>query len=139
MVGYESLRNLLGAKLDPGIAPLLAGASARVLSATVVSPIELVRTRLQASHAPPFEVVLRNIRGTVRSRGILTLWKGLPPTLFRDVPFSGIYWASYEALKFRLLRLSTAPPTDKTRLSISFISGAVSGTVRPILICIHNF
>ena len=35
--------------------------------------------------------------------GPLALWKGLGPTLWRDVPFSAVYWAGYENTKAALV------------------------------------
>ena len=34
-----------------------------------------------------------------RREGVAALWKGLGPTLWRDVPFSMVYWLGYENLK----------------------------------------
>lgn len=53
--------------------------------------------------------------------GIKGLWKGVVPTLLRDVPFSAIYWTTYEFIK------SLGPHTPT--FSYSFMAGAVSGTV----------
>ena len=39
------------------------------------------------------------LRDSVRQRGLGTLWRGLAPTLWRDVPFSGLYWRGFEASK----------------------------------------
>lgn len=80
-------------------APLVAGALARTLSATTISPIEMFRTRLQAlpSHgvSPTYASVLGDMRGLVKAESVAVLWRGLGPTLWRDVPFSG------ELLAFR--------------------------------------
>lgn len=54
--------------------------------------------------------------------GILGLWRGLGPSLFRDVPFSGIYWMIYESLK---AHNDVKVPT----FWFSFIGGAVAGSV----------
>lgn len=68
--------------------PLLSGVSARTLAVTVVSPIELCRTKMQSQKMKYSE--MRNaIRSMIASQGIFVLWKGLPPTVYRDVPFSG--------------------------------------------------
>lgn len=45
-VGYEYLRDLIQPK---DYAPLLAGALARTIAVSIISPIELFRTRLQAT------------------------------------------------------------------------------------------
>ena len=86
----------------------------------MVAPLELVRTQLQAqvSSAAPADAAgggvragggdaaatVRMIREHVQQRGWRYLWNGLGPTLWRDVPFSAIYWYGYEALKERAYR-----------------------------------
>ncbi|KAI5841260.1 mitochondrial carrier domain-containing protein [Tricharina praecox] len=83
-------------------APLLAGSAARAIAASVISPLELFKTRLQATSNFGFQDTLHGIRTMVHTEGALTLWRGLGLTLWRDVPFSGIYWLGYERIKERL-------------------------------------
>ena len=49
-----------------------------------------------------FVATLRGIQDMVRQRGTASLWRGLTLTLWRDVPFSGIYWWGYETIRGRL-------------------------------------
>ena len=140
-------------------APLVAGSSARIMAALVVSPVELFRTRLQAAHSSSassnFRETFNGIKEMVASQGPRSLWRGLTLTLWRDVPFSALYWWGYEVTKKSLgdVRSSrergrswsdtllTAEPLDPTPRSASrerarnhtatlidsFIAGAVSG------------
>lgn len=79
-----------------GIAAAVCGASARILTATIASPMELARVRVQAGYSGGMLSILREVY--VRD-GPRSLWRGLGPTLIRDAPFSAIYWGVYEALK----------------------------------------
>lgn len=58
----------------------------------------------------------------VHRDGLKSLWKGLIPTLWRDVPFSAIYWGLYETGKSHLHEHFRGP-------YVSFICGAASGAV----------
>ncbi|XP_041649426.1 solute carrier family 25 member 40 [Cheilinus undulatus] len=110
-------------------APLVAGAVARVGSATVISPLELIRTKLQSQKQSYRELIVC-IRSAVETEGWLSLWRGLGPTLLRDVPFSAMYWYNYEKTKGRLCeRYNTKEPT----FTITFISGAVSGSIASLV------
>ncbi|KAI1486265.1 mitochondrial carrier domain-containing protein [Biscogniauxia mediterranea] len=88
---------------------LIAGSTARVLAAATVSPIELFRTRLQASAGSTATGHLANtfkgIREMVGEHGYRSLWRGLTLTLWRDVPFSGMYWWGYETVRGKLTDL----------------------------------
>lgn len=106
----------------PFLVPLLAGVSARILAVTCVSPVELIRTKMQSQRMTHAEM-FGTIRQVVQSQGVLGLWRGLPPTILRDVPFSGIYWTCYEYLKSSF---GVVEPT----FSFSFAAGAISGSVR---------
>lgn len=106
----------------PFFIPLLAGMAARITSVTVVNPMELVRTKMQSQRMSYFEV--RNaLHSVVQHEGYRGLWRGLGSTLCRDVPFSGIYWTTYEALK-RQADVESTPG-----FWFSFAAGAASGCV----------
>merc|ERR1719410_463192 len=55
------------------IPPLLAGCSARILAQTVVSPLELIRTQMQAQTLGAG--VLNALRSNIRSDGVRSLWR----------------------------------------------------------------
>ena len=108
--GYEWLRFDRRSPIQRAVkdqyAPLVAGSVARVLAAAAVSPIELFRTRLQASAGSSggrhVANTTRGIRDMVAAHGYRSLWRGLSLTLWRDVPFSGMYWWGYETIRGRL-------------------------------------
>ncbi|KAK0657418.1 mitochondrial carrier domain-containing protein [Cercophora newfieldiana] len=118
--GYEWLRYnpaspVQRAGLRDEYAPLVGGSIARILAATAVSPIELFRTRLQAlsvatpspgaapaGRSGPLLETFRGIKDMVGLHGYPALWRGLTLTLWRDVPFSGMYWLGYETIRNKL-------------------------------------
>ncbi|KAL4729025.1 Carrier protein, mitochondrial [Fusarium chlamydosporum] len=107
--GYDYLRfnhNSPFSRFSDTSAPLTAGSAARVLAATAVSPIELVKTRMQAASGTSttnhLVEAFESVKGMVGTHGYTALWRGLTLTLWRDVPFSGLYWWGYESIRSRL-------------------------------------
>ena len=120
-------------RLDAYI-PLLAGSSARLMTTLGTAPLELVRTR-QASMVGEGRMansMREEFRSLVRAEGVAGLYKGLGPTLWRDVPFSGIYWLCLENFRdvvrpWVVGEREHAAPLQQA--SISFLSGAAAGMV----------
>ncbi|XP_032907600.1 solute carrier family 25 member 40 isoform X7 [Catharus ustulatus] len=82
----EALRNRPG-KHDEHI-PVIAGSLSRFGSATVVSPLELIRTQMQYRRWSYKELYLC-ISTRLAVDGWISLWEGWTSTILRDVPFSG--------------------------------------------------
>lgn len=59
-----------------------------VFAVTVISPLEMIRTKMQSEQLT-YRQVRQAVRTAIEQGGPLSLWKGLSPTLLRDVPFSG--------------------------------------------------
>ncbi|KAH9946673.1 mitochondrial carrier domain-containing protein [Amylocystis lapponica] len=134
MLTYDHLLNVTLPPLLPSAAlvPLTAGMMARTIVTSCVSPLELVRTRLQSTPLSPdnphtLRSVIASVRVLVEANGVRFLWRGLGPTLWRDVPFSGIYWAGYETWKRAFGRRGMSGP------QVAFASGAISGTTAALL------
>ncbi|ESK87887.1 likely mitochondrial carrier protein [Moniliophthora roreri MCA 2997] len=133
MLTYDHLLNVTLPPLLPAAAvPLAAGVIARSAISTLVSPLELIRTNLQstplsADNPHTLRSVLRSIGGLAKEQGVLSLWRGLGPTLWRDVPFSGIYWAGYESCKRGFAKY------NREGTWVAFVGGAVSGTSAALL------
>ena len=160
MVGYDSLRSmaLKGAparfissdtnqpsRFYIATTAFLAGSASRTGVAALLAPMELFRTRLQStgSHIS-LRNVLQSVQDLVKKDGTRSLWRGLSATLWRDVPFSGAYWAGYEAFR-RLLtngkgmgELVLGEKGGKT-FGVAFASGAASGMVSHNSVFIHQF
>lgn len=126
MTAYDELRARLQRSDSRAVAswaPLLSGVAARSLAAAVVSPIELVRTQMQSGQWQAGLGLVGGLRRTRALHGVGGLYRGLVPTLLRDIPFSGIYWTLYEANRARAERLRLSP------FATSFASGAFAGMV----------
>lgn len=63
--------------------------SVAVGAVTVISPLELIRTKMQSQQLSYRELRLC-IQSAVAQDGWLSLWRGWGPTVLRDVPFSGM-------------------------------------------------
>lgn len=131
-VGYEILRNheLWKQYSNPDeminqLAPMICGASSRALAVCVISPLELLRTRIQSVSVIGNRFTLwKDLKKMIKTNGAVSLWKGLIPTLWRDVPFSAIYWWGYEKSK-EYLQSRIFLNNDNS--IIPFISGCISG------------
>lgn len=140
--GYEYIRDHSPIKNEP-INPLLCGMFARIMAATVVAPVELIKTRLQSI---PSEMkndqlksrILKNLlqdsARSLKTRGIGSIFTGLNITLWRDVPFSGIYWLCYELFKDRIgqnlgVDFDAQQQDDWKVFSTSFASGSLGGII----------
>ncbi|NWZ70921.1 S2539 protein, partial [Acrocephalus arundinaceus] len=153
---YDQLRDYLHTRMGSWnhYIPLLAGALARLGAVTVISPLELIRTKMQSQQLSYSELRLC-IQSAVAQDGWLSLWRGWGPTVLRDVPFSGmaggtagwgprgwwclltgvscppaLYWFNYELVRTWLCR---QPWLDGATFMVSFTSGAISGTVAAVL------
>nr|XP_022908740.1 solute carrier family 25 member 40-like [Onthophagus taurus] len=117
-------RNQNLSKEQPMWIPLVAGGTARIISASLVSPLELIRTKMQSTRLSYFEIG-EALKVLIKQDGIWGLWKGVFATLLRDVPFSAMYWTSYEAIK------SFGPGVPS--FGYSFMAGAISGSIAATL------
>ncbi|XP_052575728.1 probable mitochondrial glutathione transporter SLC25A40 [Peromyscus eremicus] len=123
---YEQLSAFLRTKLGENETriPIVAGIVARFGAVTVISPLELIRTKMQSKKFS-YKELHGFVSGKVSEEGWISLWKGWAPTLLRDVPFSAMYWYNYEILKNWLCEKSGLyEPT----FMINFTSGALSGS-----------
>ncbi|NXS06954.1 S2540 protein, partial [Neodrepanis coruscans] len=123
----EALKRRLGK--DEEYIPGLAGSLSRVSSVTVVSPLELIRTRMQYRRLS-YKHLYLCVRTKVAADGLFSLWRGWSSTILRDVPFSAIYWYNYERFKKMMCKeVGTHEPT----FFIAFTSGATSGSIAAVI------
>lgn len=79
------------------------GAFSGAFGASLVYPINLLRTRLQAQgtvlHPPTYTGVLDVAQKTIKNEGVKGLFKGITPNLLKVVPAVSITYVVYENAK----------------------------------------
>ncbi|CCE61610.1 hypothetical protein TPHA_0A05360 [Tetrapisispora phaffii CBS 4417] len=146
--GYEYMRDLSPlSQTLPSANPIFCGAFARIIAATTIAPLELIKTRLQSiptsnsmGNTKLLRDVIRESRIEIQSEGLKAIFKGLQITLWRDVPFSAIYWGSYEYCKKNLTlfhKENSFISNGASHFLNSFIHGSISGFIAAL--CTHPF
>jgi len=129
-VSIDTLRRAMSANQDilsgetPKWVSLSSGGLARLLAVSLVSPLELIRTKMQ-SKKMPWSDVHKCLKDLVKTQGVRGLWNGYTATLLRDVPFSALYWPMYEQCK-ATMNLYTS---NRDSFLVNFGSGAIAGSV----------
>ncbi|DBA67624.1 TPA: hypothetical protein ACH3X2_001362 [Trebouxia sp. C0005] len=141
---YDTLLAELESKSS---APLIAGSAARAMSVVATSPLELLKTRIQAAGVgsvassrnatnlvTPFSAALQQMRSDMkgnRSQQISSLWRGVGASLSKDVPFAGLYWTLLEPSRTWLdshAHISHGPSgINMHTLAINALAGSVAG------------
>ncbi|KAM3065224.1 hypothetical protein ACMFMG_010415 [Clarireedia jacksonii] len=79
------------------------GAFSGAFGASVVYPLNVLRTRLQAQgtvlHPPTYTGIVDVTRKTIRNEGVRGLFKGITPNLLKVVPAISITYVVYESAK----------------------------------------
>lgn len=127
---YESIRDRLVVSTgkDNMWIPLVSGGAARWVASTVTAPLEYMRTaQASVTDASQRQGALRMMQSAIKQGGPTALFQGLGPTLWRDVPFSGIYWVGVEYLRSKQESQSVMSPQQV--LVTEFVNGALAGLV----------
>jgi hypothetical protein len=110
------------------------GAVSGAVSATVVSPTEVIKCRLQVTRAslarsgqPTPVGLLPTVASLWREQGIRGFYRGLPLMYARDIPFFMIYFANYQ--KYVSFVMEKEGLTDKNDLSVFHVmmGGGLAG------------
>lgn len=108
-----------------------AGAIAGLVSRFVVSPLDVVKIRLQLQpHSPsapaPLRGTVATIKHILKHEGLTALWKGNVPAELLYVCYASIQFSAYRATT---LFLQTGLPTRLPDAAESFLAGASSGAL----------
>lgn len=84
----------------------LMGASSGAFGATVVYPLNVLRTRLQTQgtsmHPARYTGIWDVAQKTYRNEGVRGMYKGLAPNLLKVAPALSITWMVYEKAKYMM-------------------------------------
>ncbi|KAI8475945.1 MAG: mitochondrial carrier domain-containing protein [Monoraphidium minutum] len=136
---YDPIKTLMsrdgtGRDLNVG-QKLAAGSISGGIGAVSTTPIELVKTRLQAPGADT-RSALGVVRGVVAAQGVLGLWRGATPSVLRLILLNSSMVATYDEVKGRINALTGWGGGLKLTLASSMVAGVVTTTViNPADVC----
>lgn len=101
---------MTGNSVSPDIQELLynacAGASAGIIAATFVCPLDVIKTRLQVlglAKTPPSAsgggLIISSLKQIIKNEGFRGLYRGLSPTILALLPNWAVYFTVYDKLK----------------------------------------
>lgn len=122
--------------------PLIGGGLARLLATTAVAPLEMLRTRHasrgtyssssnSAAGGTGKQSIVSEVSKIVRQEGISGLYRGILPSLGRDVPFAAIYMLFLERFReaSRPILFSSSSRSPGQQVAFEFINAAAAGMV----------
>ncbi|KAG8366641.1 hypothetical protein BUALT_Bualt17G0100800 [Buddleja alternifolia] len=116
-----------------------AGAAAGAIAATVVCPLDVIKTRLQVNGLPEMHssgrrgsVILVSLQNIVRTEGLKGLYRGLTPTLAALLPNWAVYFTVYGHLKELLHSYEGSKDQDQLTIASNMIAAAGAGAATAV-------
>ena len=110
-------------------------AGARGTASVLMAPLTVVKTRMEftrAGHSGELAAMGQALR-TVWGQGVRGMFAGLGPTILRDAPYSGLYFALYRAVTPSMAWAwggvyggKHAPPTSLVTFTAAFAAGGLA-------------
>lgn len=95
----DYLKQILWTKLDPAVAKwhsFFAGVGAGFISQLVIYPLEPIKTRLTVAPPGQYTSPLHCVRQMMRKEGVVSLFRGVIPTLIGTIPYAGLQRYTYD-------------------------------------------
>ncbi|GER28099.1 mitochondrial substrate carrier family protein [Striga asiatica] len=129
---YElSKKSLSGGNHNNPAAHALSGVFATISSDAVLTPMDMVKQRLQLGSSP-YSGVWDCVRRVAREEGIRGFFASYRTTVLMNAPFTAVHFATYEAAKRGLMEVSPENASDE-RLVVHATAGAVAGALAAAL------
>ena len=119
---YELAKESFGVN-EPGHKPIgaaAAGAAATMLHDAVITPVDVIKQRLQLGF---YRGVWDCIKSIVKFEGPHAFWRSYPTTVLMNIPYASAVVATNESVK------EIVNPTGEHNTLAFFFSGAMSGAV----------
>ncbi|CAM0955921.1 unnamed protein product [Alopecurus aequalis] len=114
----------------------VAGASAGVIAATFVCPLDVIKTRFQVHGWPKLvpgaaggSVIIGSLEQIARREGFRGLYRGLSPTVLALLPNWAVYFTVYEQLK---TSLSSSEGSHQLSLGANVIAASCAGAATTV-------
>jgi solute carrier family 25 iron transporter 28/37 len=117
---------------------MLAGACATVVHDAIITPLDVVKQRMQLFNSQHTSV-LKTIKSVHAQSGLKGFYASYPVTLAMNVPHFSLYFATYEQTK----RLLQATPASGDSGAVQFtpathcIAGAAAGASSSLVFCMR--
>jgi solute carrier family 25 iron transporter 28/37 len=125
---YEFIKDRLGGN-EPGHHPIaagIAGAMATCAHDAVVTPLDLVKQRLQLYNSH-YSGVVEAVRVIARQEGLSAFYASYPTTVLMNIPFMAAHFSAYETLKKVLTAYRHGNDTSASSWREEFLAGACAG------------
>ena len=109
------------------VAAACAGSTATIVADAVMTPADVVKQRLQLAHSP-YTGVWNCFSRMLREEGLRPFYRSYGTTLFMNVPYTAIHFATYESAK-RVLRLDAEQEGIGTQLTAGALAGGAAASV----------
>uniref|UniRef100_A0A383WGP3 Mitochondrial carrier protein n=1 Tax=Tetradesmus obliquus TaxID=3088 RepID=A0A383WGP3_TETOB len=123
---YEQAKQLLGGNRAgyQWLPTAAAGAIATIVNDGFMTPVDVVKQRLQVAHSP-YKGLADCTRQILQHEGVGALYKSYRTTVLMNVPFTAMHFSVYEAAKKWLLHVDNEEAEE--RLSVQLVAGGLAG------------
>ncbi|WCJ27986.1 Mitochondrial substrate carrier family protein [Euphorbia peplus] len=123
---YEFCKEILSRGVpDNSVAHAVSGVFATVASDAVLTPMDMVKQRLQLDGSP-YRGVGDCVRRVLMEEGVGAFYKSYRTTVVMNAPFTAVYFAAYEAAKKALMEVSPESVGEE-RFVVHATAGAAAG------------